>query len=89
VVSLIDIEARYEQSNEKEDAFCHPDVQHLVLRAHYHDTCNFTRFNSGEPWYCGRPKTKSLDCEHWKYVRYRYQDMTSYLNECEQQVLKR
>ncbi|XP_060573659.1 NXPE family member 4-like [Ruditapes philippinarum] len=89
VLAMVNIEARYERGNETEDLFCHPDIDRLKIHTHYKEICNFTSLNSGLPWFCGKPKRKTLECKDWKYSRHTYQDNTILLNQCEKDVLKR
>ncbi|XP_053381006.1 NXPE family member 1-like [Mercenaria mercenaria] len=48
---------------------CHPNNTHLRLLTNYTQLCNLTSFNTGMPFYCGKPTNKLLSCKNLQRVK--------------------
>ncbi|XP_045192086.2 NXPE family member 1-like [Mercenaria mercenaria] len=79
--------AKYKSQQYHEDAVCHPDDKHLLVKTKYKDVCNFTSLNSGMPWYCGKPLNPKLQCNDWTLVKHLLPKWPKSISICEKEIL--
>lgn len=70
MLSTLILGAQFVSEEYKDTTVCSPEYRKLYKYLNCSATCNFTYENSGEAWYCGRPKSNHFLCEDWRKITF-------------------